>query len=104
MTHTHDPLCEWGPCICPRGYDDERGHLVHCPEQYCECEFIAKVRADERRWVTACAGDELLNHKIEDGICACGMDAPDALEHLAWIVSDYVPHSLKPEHEVKSAK
>ena len=48
MTHTHDPLCEWGPCICPRGYDDERGHLVHCPEQYCECEFIAKVRADER--------------------------------------------------------
>ena len=45
---THDPLCEWGPCICPRGYDDERGHLVHCPEQYCECEFIAKVRADER--------------------------------------------------------
>jgi hypothetical protein len=46
---THDPLCEWAECICPRGYDDERGHLVHCPDQYCECDFIAKVRADERK-------------------------------------------------------
>jgi hypothetical protein len=46
---THDPMCEWAECICPRGYDDERGHLVHCPDQDCECEFIAKVRADERK-------------------------------------------------------
>ena len=45
---THDPMCEWAECICPRGYDDERGHLVHCPDQDCECEFIAKVRADQR--------------------------------------------------------
>jgi len=64
------------------------------------CEFAARVRADERRWVTDSAGKELLNHKIRDGVCACGMDAPDALKHLAWIVSDYVRHSLRPEHEV----
>jgi hypothetical protein len=81
----HDPMC--------------KGDKI---EYACMCPLIARVRADERRWVTACAGDELLNHKIEDGICACGMDAPNAVEHLAWIVSDYVRHSLKPEHEVKS--
>lgn len=46
----HDPLCEWAECVCPRDYDvPERGHLVHCPDQYCECDFIAKVRADELR-------------------------------------------------------
>lgn len=46
---THDPMCEWAECVCPLDYDPgERGHLVHCPDQYCECEFIARVRADER--------------------------------------------------------
>ncbi len=92
---THDPLCprDGHPKIC-------EGDGSTCPA--CQCKLIAEVRADERRWVTASAGDELLNHKVTDGMCACGMDAIDALEHLAWIVSDYVPHSLKPEHEVKS--
>jgi hypothetical protein len=47
---THDPLCEWAECVCPLDYDvPERGHLVHCPDQYCECEFIAKVREDTLR-------------------------------------------------------
>ena len=46
---THDPLCEWRPCTCPLDYDvPERGHLIGCPEDDCECEIIAKVRADER--------------------------------------------------------
>lgn len=44
---THDPLCEWGECTCPLDYDvPERGHLITCPAEDCECEFIAKVRAD----------------------------------------------------------
>jgi len=46
---THDPLCEWRPCTCPLDYDvPERGHMIGCPEDDCECEIIAKVRADER--------------------------------------------------------
>ena len=46
---THDPLCEWRPCTCPLDYDvPERGHMIGCPEDDCECEIIAKVRADEQ--------------------------------------------------------
>jgi hypothetical protein len=46
---THDPLCEWRPCTCPLDYDvPERGHMIGCPEDDCECEIIAKVRADEK--------------------------------------------------------
>ena len=45
---THDPLCEWRPCTCPLDYDvPERGHMIGCPEDDCECEIIAKVRADQ---------------------------------------------------------
>lgn len=44
---THDPLCDWRPCTCPLDYDvPERGHMIGCPEDDCECEIIAKVRAD----------------------------------------------------------
>ncbi len=43
----HDPLCDWRPCTCPIDYDvPERGHMIGCPEDDCECEIIAKVRAD----------------------------------------------------------
>ena len=46
---THDPLCEWRPCTCPLDYDaPERGHMIGCPEDDCECEIIAEIRADER--------------------------------------------------------
>ena len=83
---THDPMCL-----------DE----VTCETGCCQCDLIAKVRADERRWVTSSAGSELLNHRITDGVCACGMDAPDALDHLAWVVSVYIFHDLKPKHEVQ---
>ena len=53
---THDPMCEWAECVCPLDYDPgERGHLVHCPDQYCECDFIAKIRADEKaKWTHVC--------------------------------------------------
>ena len=68
----------------------------------CRCDLIAQIRADERRWVTESAGKELLNHKVTDGMCACGMHAPDAIEHLAWIVSVYVHDDLKPEYEEQS--
>ena len=45
---THDPLCDWGPCTCPLDYDvPQRGHRISCPEYDCECDLIAKVRADE---------------------------------------------------------
>jgi hypothetical protein len=44
---THDPLCDWRPCTCPLDYDvPERGHMIGCPEDDCECDLIAKVRAD----------------------------------------------------------
>ena len=46
---THDPLCDWRPCTCPLDYDvPQRGHRISCPEYDCECDLIAKVRADER--------------------------------------------------------
>jgi len=86
---THDPLCH-NPEPMPDG--------MACGW----CWMIVRVRADERRWVTTSAGKELLNHKVTDGVCACGINAPDALEHLAWVVSVYVLHDLKPEHEAKS--
>ena len=45
---THDPLCDWRECTCPRDYDvPQRGHRISCPEYDCECDLIAKVRADE---------------------------------------------------------
>ena len=47
---THDPLCDWRPCTCPLDYDvPQRGHRISCPEYDCECDIIAKVRADERK-------------------------------------------------------
>ena len=49
QTPPHDPLCDWRPCTCPLDYDvPERGHMIGCPEDDCECEIIAKVRADEQ--------------------------------------------------------
>ena len=51
---THDPLCDWRECTCPRDYDvPERGHMIGCPEDDCECDLIAKVRADERKQAEA---------------------------------------------------
>ena len=83
MRQSHDPLC--------------KGDVI---EYACMCPLIARVRAEERRWVTESAGKELINHKVTGGVCACGMDAPDPLEHLAWIVSDYVYHELKSGREI----
>ena len=53
---THDPICDWRPCTCPLDYDvPERGHMIGCPEDDCECEIIAKVRADEKaKWTHVC--------------------------------------------------
>ena len=49
---THDPMCpvKDKPCHgadngdCP----DEYGHFPSCPQAYCCCDLIARVRADER--------------------------------------------------------
>ena len=48
----HDPMCpvKDKPCHgadngdCP----DEYGHFPSCPQAYCCCDLIARVRADER--------------------------------------------------------
>ena len=66
---THDPLCEWRPCTCPLDYDvPERGHMIGCPEDDCECEIIAKVRADERKQATTAKATV---HVCADNNCWC---------------------------------
>ena len=40
----HDPLCTFAPCEC---YKDGSG-FHSCGTDGCQCDLIAKVRADER--------------------------------------------------------
>lgn len=42
---THDPLCTFAPCEC---YKDGSG-MHSCGTETCQCDLIAKVRADERK-------------------------------------------------------
>ncbi len=110
---THDPLC-------PHDYVPYK----QLGPNSCQCDLIAKVRADElrrpsedgwmsvravlawedqvradeRRWVLSSAGRQLRFHVVKDGVCACTINAPDPLEHLAWIIEDYM-FTLLPEHE-----
>lgn len=85
----HDPLCPHKP------FDPDASFQRY---EECQCDFIAKVRADERRWVLSSAGRQVRFHVVKDGVCACTINAPDPLEHLAWIVEDYM-FTLLPEHE-----
>lgn len=49
---SHDPLCNLSEgCTCPPGYwtTGEDLHAADCPtRKRCDCDRIAKVRADER--------------------------------------------------------
>ncbi len=101
---THDPLCDEEKHYNRHGEDWSYWCVddPECEEILCTCEEIAAIRADERRWVTTSAAKEILNHRVQDGICACGIDAPNALEHLAWVLEVYVYEDLKPRHEVKA--
>ena len=45
MVDSHDPLCPSSPCSCE---PDEYGHQFEC-RWYCNCNYILKVREDERR-------------------------------------------------------
>ena len=70
---THDPLCDWRPCTCPLDYDvPERGHMIGCPEDDCECEIIAKVRAHEA-------------HMAANRICFVDVVARGEVYEDAWI-------------------
>lgn len=88
---THDPLCEWAECVCPRDYDvPERGHLVHCPDQYCECDFIVKVRADER-------GSAI--ERILEDVAPYGPEFDRARDDrtTAWLIQDEVIAAIRGE-------
>lgn len=41
----HDPLCEGGDCTCTIDQMQD-GHRDGCPSWDCDCDFIAKVRAE----------------------------------------------------------
>ncbi len=100
---SHDPMCP-----VPMHDDAHWDWSYHCagdPECEdieCRCEEVASIRANERKWVTESAAKEIRNHKVNDGVCACGMDALDPLEHYAWLLEVYINDDLKPRHEVES--
>ena len=95
-----DPLCpveiHADDHMDPYWCDDE------CERIECQWQLIEQVRADERKWVTESAAKEIRNHKVQDGVCACGINAPDPLEHYAWLLESYISAELKPRHEVES--
>lgn len=45
---THDPLCDWLQAQCTAETCDGFRVGDPCEHQWCQCELIAKVRADER--------------------------------------------------------
>lgn len=44
----HDPLCDWLQEICTPETCSSALISDPCQHQWCQCELIAKVRADER--------------------------------------------------------
>jgi hypothetical protein len=52
---THDPLCEWLTAQCTVETCDALRMGDHCEHEWCQCELIAKVRADEKaKWTHVC--------------------------------------------------
>jgi len=52
---THDPLCDWLGTQCT--FETCGGAQMGdpCEHQWCQCELIAKVRADEKaKWTHVC--------------------------------------------------
>lgn len=85
----HDPLCP---------ASNEGTGMCYAAFPECQCVIITAARADERRWVLSSGGRQIRSHVVKDGVCACGVDVPDQLEHLAEIVEVYM-HTLLPEHK-----
>lgn len=48
----HDPLCYMTECTHPDPQGDFKAICGHCTA-YCQCDLIAKVRADEREQESA---------------------------------------------------
>jgi hypothetical protein len=44
---SHDPLCEWLTAQCTVETCDALRMGDHCEHEWCQCELIAKVRADQ---------------------------------------------------------
>ena len=44
---THDPMCYMTDCTHPDPHGDFKATCGYCTA-YCQCDLIAKVRADER--------------------------------------------------------
>jgi hypothetical protein len=65
----------------------------------CQCDLIAKVRADERRWVLKKSAEQLRSHVVKGGVCACGGAVDDQLKHSVDIV-EYYMMTLKPQNKV----
>jgi len=85
----HDPLCP---------VSSEGTGMCYAAFPECQCAIITAARADERRWVLSSGGRQIRSHVVNDGVCACGVNAPDQLEHLAEIVEVYLA-TLLPEHK-----
>lgn len=61
----------------------------------CECDAIAKVRRDERRYILNLAADTIKNHKVqEDGYCLCLAVVEDEAKHRDDIIRRYVASAL----------
>lgn len=87
---THDPLCP---------ANDEGSGMCYAAFGECQCDFIAKVRDNERRWVLKKTAEQLRSHVVKNGVCACGGAVDDQSEHWLDIV-DYYMMTLLPQHEV----
>ena len=68
---THDPLC---PCASHPKFCE--GCTPQCGT--CQCDLIAKVRADQKR----ADAQEVKRHKQRGYTCDCGGDVNDYEHHL----------------------
>ena len=86
----HDPLCPHKP------FDPNASFQRY---EECQCDFIAKVRDNERQWVLKKTVEQLRSHVVKNGVCACGGAVDNQSEHWLDIV-DYYMMTLLPQHEV----
>lgn len=96
----HDSLCPCKPCGKPHSLDifSDSSPLA-CNDCQgmgeCQCDLIAKVRVDERRYILNLAADTIKNHKVkDDGYCLCLAVVEDEAHHRDDIIRRYVASAL----------
>ena len=95
---THDPLCDWLQTQCTTETCDSLRMGDHCEHEWCQCDLIAKVRADERSYILNAAADEITNHRlIESDLCACLSYVTNMEAHRDWIIREYTATAINPK-------